>query len=49
MALLIEKRSPSFIKVKKKKVYDIKFKVCVVAGNESSVADTRQICFPSFS
>ena len=43
LALLIEKRSPSLIKVKK--VCFIEFKICVVAGNGSRVVITHQISY----
>ena len=43
MPLLIEKRSPPLIKVKKKKMCLTEFKMRVVVGNGSRLVVTHQI------
>ena len=43
MASLVEKKSLPFIKVRKKKTYQRKFKICLVKGNESPVVATQKI------
>ena len=48
IALLIEKRSPPLMKVKKNAPHRI-FKVCVLVGNGSRVVVTHQIFLLKFS